>query len=145
MSRDIVQLRGFRQGYEARLAQSKLEAMGIEAWVDGEDLNAMNLWYSMAAGGVRLFVERSNSAKASEILDRDDSCTVDQDPQVSDMYPPDYVCVHCGSAEVQPRKLFNPLRLLLVAVGFIFGFPLSGSTRVLHCSACGGESQLTHA
>ena len=65
---DLVVVRTFNDRIEADLAQSALEAAGIESMVRGDDAGGVQpgLWTSM---GVDLLVREEDAINAREILD----------------------------------------------------------------------------
>lgn len=66
--RGLVTVERFRDLPEAIVARSRLEAEGIEAWVQDENLVRIDWGYSNAIGGMRLQVNAHDGPAAIEVL-----------------------------------------------------------------------------
>jgi hypothetical protein len=73
----LVTIARFSFPFEAQIAKSKLEAMGIPAFVADEHTINMDWLYSNAMGGVRLQVLQEQAAAAIELLKEDNSQAVE--------------------------------------------------------------------
>jgi len=62
---------------EAWLARGKLEAEGLETWLEDEHLVQADWLYSIAVGGIKLLVEQASAERALTILQRDDSAMLE--------------------------------------------------------------------
>jgi hypothetical protein len=65
---DLVTIARFSTTMEAYLALTKLESAGIEAYVADEQMIALNPFYNIALGGVRLQVSRKKVVRARKTL-----------------------------------------------------------------------------
>ncbi|RLA38619.1 MAG: hypothetical protein DRR06_20465 [Gammaproteobacteria bacterium] len=68
MSTELVEVKYFYNEYEAQIAKSKLEALGIDAMIVKDDAGGMNPQLQLTEG-VRIFVRESDAVVASEILE----------------------------------------------------------------------------
>src|SRR3974390_1081041 len=99
MSEDLVTIATFLNLGEAKLAQGKLAAAGIEASV--RDENAINLHIGMAMWGIKLQVPDCQMVRALEILDdfrpaaREEQEESDSDAEVV------RCCPECESLEIR--------------------------------------------
>lgn len=62
---------------DAWLARGKLEAEGIETWIEDENLVQTDWLYSIAVGGIKLLVNQQQAELAITVLQRDDSSLLD--------------------------------------------------------------------
>jgi len=67
---DLVCIRTYSFRPEAELAQSVLDADGVESVLVADDAHGMRPMIGLATGGVRLCVRREDAEKADAILDR---------------------------------------------------------------------------
>lgn len=115
----------FSKPEEAHLLRMRLEAGGIPAFVQDENMVQMNWLYSNAIGGVRVQIREEDVSQAKELLNQE--CPVLEDALIVQ-------CPFCSSAETQvdelPRR-FSFLSLLL------FNFPLLFSKNRYRCRNCG--------
>ena len=105
---------------EARIAQGKLEAYGISAFLNGISTVEVNPAYMFAFGGIRLDVPESSLDDARALLNVDDEPGLDQ-------------CPKCGSNRIlyQRDKGFALLAFLLGG-----GAPSNLSTSGRYCRSC---------
>jgi hypothetical protein len=66
--RDLVTVQRFTEVWEAHILRARLEAEGLMASIADEHLVAMDWFYSMAIGGVRVQVPVCELSQAREIL-----------------------------------------------------------------------------
>lgn len=64
----LVQIAAYVYPWEAHLAQGRLEANGIKAFVFDEGIVTAHPFISNAVGGVKLMVEQSDAERALAIL-----------------------------------------------------------------------------
>ncbi len=121
----MVTIATFSKPEEAHLLRMRLEAGGIPAFVQDENMVQMNWLYSNAIGGVRVQIWEEDISNAKELLSQDafllEGAVIVQ-------------CPFCSSGETQvdelPRR-FSFLSLLL------FNFPLLFSKNRYRCRNCG--------
>lgn len=117
---------------EAEIAKGRLEAEGIEAFVQDENLVVQNWLYRNAIGGLRLQVAADDANRAAEILASMTFDDQDLEPDSSRIEDTDF-CPSCRSDEIEyvrPDKRSAYLSWLLV------GFPILARPRQVRCSAC---------
>ena len=56
---------------EAHIAMGRLEVEGIESWLADEHIVQTDWLYSIAVGGIKLFVKKELAERAIEILNTD--------------------------------------------------------------------------
>ena len=118
---------------EAHLAKSLLESEGIQAFIADEHLISMNMWYSLAAGGVKLQVLEEELEIAQEILGA--SAEIKQ----AESTPGDWgSCPQCGSekisfAEQKNRREKLLWGLLSLPIAMIPFFP---AKKWFKCGSC---------
>lgn len=115
---------------EANIIKEKLAAEGIPSFVGDEHLITMNPFYSLAAGGIKVFVKQEDLEKAAAIL------------QLSfEEYKYQLKCPNCGSPHIEyERKRKDPKNIFALIISVIFGvFPFYNK-KVYHCHNCGFES-----
>jgi len=66
--RDLVTVQRFTEVWEAHILRARLEAEGLMASIADEHLVAMDWFYSMAIGGVRVQVPVCELRRALEVL-----------------------------------------------------------------------------
>jgi hypothetical protein len=132
-----VVLRAFSTVFEARLAQSVLEAAGIETELRDENLVGAQWLYSNAVGGVKLLVPGPRVAEALSLL-QTPAHAIDHDVLEDDSEEAyeqvEEACRVCGGtnfeAIVEGRRWAMLTWLLL-------GFPVARLRRLRRCTACG--------
>jgi hypothetical protein len=133
MSDDLVTIATFLNIGEAKLAQGKLSAAGIEASV--RDENAMNLHIGMAMWGIKLQVPDRQVVRALEILDDFRPATgdeeLDSDSEVVQC------CPECESLEIRKIAGANPRQITLWSAAIPFPEPTSAQGQRWRCLACG--------
>ena len=115
----------FSKPEEAHLFRTRLEAAGIQAFVQDENMIQMDWLYSNAIGGVRVQVADEDIETAQEFLGAD----TEQHP--SDALDP--ICPVCGSHEIKPYEL--PRRIAFLSI-LLFRIPLLLSRHRWCCSSC---------
>lgn len=117
---------------EAEIAKGRLEAEGIEAFVQDENLVVQNWLYRNAIGGLRLQVAANDADRATEILASMTFDDQDLEPDLAGVEDAD-LCPSCRSDEleyVRSEKRSAYLSWLLV------GFPILARPRQIRCAAC---------
>jgi hypothetical protein len=138
MSEDpgLVVVRAFSQVVEAQLAISALQAAGLDARLEDENIVAANWMYSNAVGGVKVLVPHGELSAARAILDL--PAVVQERPDPS---PPGTAessdagaCPRCGSRSVVPVPSGRRAAAL---TWLVVGIPLMPVRRRMRCNACG--------
>ena len=122
----MVTIASFSTAEEAYLFRSRLEASGIEAFVQDEHMIQMNWLYSNAIGGVRVQVFDQQGEEARDILREERSQPVVESSAT--------LCPHCGSEDTERIELTRRLSLLSV---MIFSIPLPVLKNRFRCDHCG--------
>jgi hypothetical protein len=74
-------LRRFQYSSEAVIYQGKLESEGIEVFLRDQVTIDSNPFYSIALGGIRMFVKTEDFERANKILNDVNLFSVDDDEQ----------------------------------------------------------------
>ena len=122
----------FSKPEEAHLLRARLEAGGVRAFVQDENIVQMNWLYSNAIGGVRVQISEEDIQEAQAILKQ---AQFDL-PDVVDID-----CPQCGSIEVGPDEL--PRRISFAAL-LVLNFPFLFAKHRYRCSACGATWNEKH-
>jgi rubredoxin len=150
----LVDAMSFSTATEAGMAQARLAAEGIPAFLDNENVVQFNWMLSAATGGVRVTVHESDLIAARAILtappdvakidyrpgaefrdDDDESAAHNFDAADDDGYvEEDWRCPKCHRKQVDLVPL-NPLWVILALP--LVGLPLLFFPRQRHCRACG--------
>ena len=137
---DLKTIARFRDVPAAQLAQSRLEADGIEASLLGLNHVSINWLASQAIGGIRLQVPAEDGERARELLLQDRSEDLEGVPEADLPVAEDEQCPRCGSDRVSGSLLaqrtkgasmlpwFPFISLILLAVLW---------RKRRRCSACG--------
>jgi rubredoxin len=115
----------FSKPEEAHLFRTRLEAAGIPAFVQDENLIQMDWLYSNAIGGVRVQIADEDLEAAREFLGADSPQPC---PDAVDV-----VCPKCGSHDTVPDQL--PRRIAFLSL-LLFSFPLLFSRHRWRCKSC---------
>ena len=133
MSEDLVTIATFLNIGEAKLAQGKLSAAGIEASV--RDENAMNLHIGMAMWGIKLQVPDHQVVRALEILDDFRPNSTEEEPDSdSDVV---HCCPECQSLEIRRVSDGNAGQISLWSAAIPFPEPPTAQGQRWRCLACG--------
>src|SRR5271165_1014969 len=136
MSEDLVTIATFLNIGEAKLAQGKLAAAGIEASV--RDENAMNLHIGMAMWGIKLQVPDRQVVRALEILDDYRPAAAAEDDSDSDDEIV-HCCPECESLEIRLQSARNPGQISLWSSAVPFPEPPTAQGHRWRCLACGHQ------
>jgi hypothetical protein len=120
----MITLARFSKPEEAHLLRLRLEAGGVPAFVQDENLVQLNWLYSNAIGGVRVQIFETDLDDAREIL-----CECPQDET-----PTRLRCPRCGSDETAPDEF--PRKVAFLSL-LILGFPFLFSRGRWKCAQCG--------
>ncbi len=139
-SEPLVTVATFSYPLEAHLSRAKLESEGIEGFVADEHMVIANWLYSIAIGGVKLWVKKSDAEKAAEIL-RGIPARIPEKVTESTESVDEERCPKCNSIDIRYetfhiRALFV-LWLLFAIIGSSFTLPLL--KRKWKCNSCGYE------
>jgi hypothetical protein len=140
MLEELVTISKFVSLGEAKLAQGKLVAAGISAFVCDENMHAMNWHMGMALGGIRLQVPDSQVVRALEVLDdfepeAGEALSVDDD----DDFEMEEVacCPECESLEIREVNV-SPRQITLWSSAIPLPEPPTQQvTRRWKCLMCG--------
>jgi len=132
MDQKFVVVAQFRDLPQAGLAQSTLEAIGIQCFLDNQYTVGVNWLYSSALGGVKLKVFEKDVAQAQEVLSQRDIefpiQNYDQAEQIEEIG-----CPNCGSKEITTRNYTRKLAAISLMLSLPFFFFLKRN----HCHNCG--------
>jgi hypothetical protein len=134
MPDDLVTIATFLNLGEAKLAQGKLAAAGIEASV--RDENAINLHIGMAMWGIKLQVPDPQVVRALEILDDFRPAAREEHEEAE----PDEVvrcCPECESLEIRRLTDAGSSQISLWSSAIPFPEPPTAQGQRWRCLACG--------
>jgi len=120
----MITIASFSKPEEAHLLKLRLEAGGVPAYVQDENLIQMNWMYSNAIGGVRVQIAEEDAEHAQAILQE-----TPPSPETTGMP----ACPKCSSTRTAPDEL--PRRLSFLSL-LLAGFPFMFSRTRWRCSAC---------
>jgi hypothetical protein len=136
MDGEFVQVDAFIHLIEVDLARARLEWHGIECYAFDENLIHFNWLYSLAVGGIKLKVRRTDAERAVEIL-REEPVRVDVVYEAVTGDQGDLVCPQCNSPGIFPERLHRRLVYLSwLFLEFYLGIPLPIITRKWRCMDC---------
>lgn len=124
--------------HEAQIARAKLESEGIPVFVADEHTVSVNWLFSNAMGGIRVQVPQEYVAKATELLERDESEAVEavaDETADQDWEEPEPRCPVCGGQLEMTMSGRRPAFLGWL----VLGFPVGRLKRTLRCMRCGRE------
>ncbi|MEK7449779.1 MAG: DUF2007 domain-containing protein [Planctomycetota bacterium] len=130
----FVTIAVFDNSTAANFYKSRLEAEGIDCFIEDEHIVNMYWFYWNAVGGIKLKVKESDIQKVKEILyDK----TTSTEP-ISDEFPvtEGFHCPKCNSTSVYYEKLNRRLSFLAV---LLVGIPLPIPKRKWQRKSCGYE------
>lgn len=120
----MITLAQFSKPEEAQLLRLRLEAGGVPAFIQDENIVNLNWLLSNAVGGVRVEIFDGDLEAAEEIL---------AEPPL-DETPTRIECPRCGSHKTTIDEF--PRKLAFLSL-IILGFPILFSGRRWSCSECG--------
>jgi hypothetical protein len=129
----IVTIASYSQPEEAELVQAKLESEGIRSFIaDGNFVSSYRL-ASVAVGGVRLQVRKSDAEVALQILN--ENSKEEQSPVENGIENATDTCPRCHSSDIQ----YETFALRRVFLAMLFLAPLPFLKRKWKCHRCGNE------
>lgn len=128
----LVTVAAFPSPWEARLAQSSLEAEGIEAVVADE--NVGSLYGGGVIGGVKLRVREEDAARATELL-----ATLRPIPEIYLVTEEDARRPRCPTCRSEDIWYERWSRLGVLGSWILLGLPLPVPSRRWTCRRCGAE------
>jgi hypothetical protein len=114
----------FSKPEEAHMLRLRLEAGGVPAFIQDENMVQTDWLYSNAIGGVRVQIDEDDADRAKEIL---------QDPGIEAEPVGMPSCPKCSSTKTAPDEL--PRRLSFLSM-MLAGIPLLFSKTRWRCSDC---------
>lgn len=114
----------FSKPEEAHMLRLRLEAGGVPAYLQDENMVQTDWLYSNAIGGVRVQIHEDDADRAGEIL---------QDPGIKAGPAGMPACPKCTSTNTAPDELPRKLSLLSMMIG---GFPFLSSKTRWKCNLC---------
>lgn len=120
----MVTIATFSKPEEAHLFRTRLEAAGIAAYLQDENMVQMDWFYSNAIGGVRVQVSEEDLESAREFLAADSPR-----PAAEGGVP----CPSCGSSDTGANEGARRWSFLSV---LLFSLPLPVSHRKWACRSC---------
>jgi hypothetical protein len=117
----MIDIATFSKPEEAHLLRMRLEAGGVAARIQDENMVQINWLNSNAIGGVRVQVPEDDLSLALEIL-RDEGVAFEPETMPA--------CPQCGSTDTSADEL--PRRLAFLSI-LLMGFPLLFGKRRLQC------------
>ena len=136
-ARQLLTVRRYRDLSEAIVARSLLEAEGIEALIQDENLVRLDWAYSNLVGGIRLQVDGKDTAAAEEVLARPIPPTIAFGEEAEFVQPQ---CPRCGSLEV---TFLGADRRAALASLTLLAVPLPLGRESWQCEACGAHWEET--
>ena len=128
----LVTVAAFPSPWEARLAQSSLEAEGIEAVVADE--NVGSLYGGGVIGGVKLRVREEDAVRATELL-----ATLRPIPEIYLVTEEDARRPRCPTCRSEDIWYERWSRLGVLGSWILLGLPLPVPSRRWTCRRCGAE------
>lgn len=120
----MITIATFSKPEEAHLLRMRLEANGIPAFVQDENLVQMDWLYSNAIGGVRVQIYEEDIPQAKELLKQE---SIDSEDAVV------VQCPFCSSNNTEMDEL--PRRISFLSL-LLFHFPLLLSKHRYKCKNC---------
>ncbi len=120
----MLTVASFSKPEDAHLLRLRLEAGGVPAFIQDENMVQTDWLVSNAIGGVRVQIADEDADRAKEIL---------QDPGIDDASAVMAVCPYCNSTETAPDEL--PRRLSFLSL-LLTGFPFLFSKTRWRCGTC---------
>jgi DNA-directed RNA polymerase subunit RPC12/RpoP len=133
----FITIATFTYPHEAVIIKGRLEAEGINCFLQDELTVQVNNFYSNAVGGIKLKVKRDEVEKAKEILKETDYSASEEMKEAAgreEITEPNGVCCpHCNSANC--REDYKP-NWAFVLSWLLLGVPLLFSSRKYVCFDC---------
>lgn len=137
---DLVILETYPEYFSAHIIKQRLEAEGIPAFLQDENMITMDWLYKQALGGIKLRVSSLDVDKAYEFITlwqkegaaQTEDVTYDEDTEQLD--PDNKICPHCGSKNTRKEEYQKKTGFLGI---LMLGFPLMFSSNKWYCFHCG--------
>ena len=122
----------FRDAYQAHILKGALEAAGIPAAIQDEQLATIDWMYSQAIGGVKVNVPDEYYAQAKKLIEE-----INQEGENKDILEAETgtadTCPNCGSKLLQPTKY----SIWSLIPSFLTGTPFFLGRKKWQCTKCG--------
>jgi hypothetical protein len=122
----------FRDAYQAHILKGALEASGIPAYIQDEQLATINWMYSQAIGGVKVYVPEEFFEKAIQLIEEIKvgnglEKALEDEAGILDL------CPNCGSKSLEPTRysLWSLIPIILTWTPFFLG------RKKWQCKVCG--------
>jgi hypothetical protein len=140
----LVTVRRYRDLSEAIVARSLLESSGMRVELRDENLVRLDWQVSNFIGGIRLQVEESDAAAATELLEQPVPDTIPfagpfdaSDPEFAQPH-----CPRCGSLEITFEGASRGAALTSL---YVLGLPMPPGPETWLCASCGARWEDTEA
>jgi hypothetical protein len=131
MTEKTVVIAEYRDFPQAGLAQSTLEANGVQCFLDNQYMVGVNWLYSTALGGIKLKVHARDVARANEILSSFKPGYVEGVDK--EKLAPETTCPICGSTKITTKNYTRKF----AAISLLFSLPLFFFLKRNSCKECG--------
>jgi hypothetical protein len=129
MSKRLIVIAEYRDRPQACLAQSTLEAQGIQCSIENQYIAGVNWLYSKALGNIKLKVPQCDAVWANEILCRFEPVYAeDFDNELA----LEATCPHCGSIEIITKNFTRKF----ASISLLFSLPLFVFLKRNSCKEC---------
>lgn len=129
---ELVTIATFDNSVDAYLNKSKLEANGIQTFIEDEFIVTMDWFYSNAIGGIKLKVKEKEADTAKRIISSEPKDIFLAQETGNDDWKATQ-CPNCKSYSVKYEKYSRRFALLAM---FICGLPLLYTNEIWSCFAC---------
>ena len=132
---ELITIKRFDNLIEAQMMKSKLESENITCFLFDQNMVGLNPLFNVTLGGIKLKVKKSDTEKATEIIEE-----ILQASHVDDKGET-VKCPHCGYEEVYSdfKSMKGVKGILSAIVSFLFlVFPIYYKN-VYKCKSCGKE------
>lgn len=131
MTDKLVVIAEFRDLPQAGLAQSTLEANGVQCFLENQYMVGVNWLYSTALGGIKLKVHARDAERANEILSSfEPGYTEGLDEE---KIAPEATCPLCGSTKITTKNYTRKF----AAISLLLSLPLFFFLKRNSCNECG--------
>jgi hypothetical protein len=115
---DFFQLIGsYQYSSEAIIIKGKLESEGIDVYIRDNNIVDSNPLYSNAVGGVKLFVNKKNYFKATEVISQVSQYSLDDKSKL----------LKCPNCEAEQIDMVTSIKDLKSLFAFVFSTLLFGT------------------
>jgi hypothetical protein len=131
MAEKLVVIAEYRDLPQAGLAQSTLEANGVQCFLENQYMVGVNWLYSTALGGIKLKVHSRDVSRANEIFSNLKSGNVEGFSE--EKTAPEATCPFCGSTEIITKNYTRKFAAISLLLSLPFFFFLKRNS----CKECG--------